>query len=222
MGAADGGKLSERTECDSASAARPSGEERVALVAGAACAGEAASGLRRAAARLASRTWSRDDDEDDAEGAGTGATAARTRLGKRRRILRASRASLAVVVGEVAKVEVRDGQEVNSRDLRFKQPGVLESLEVTLMMHRKVPGTAVQRKLPESMGLLPPVCSLRTQAANAQLAHLLQCALDLGVECSGRVVVPHALGKVALYAAELVVAVRREVGLQPDLYDEKQ
>lgn len=57
--------------------------------------------------------------------------------------------------------------------------------------------------------------ALRAQPANAQLAHLLQRSLDLGVERTRRILVPHAVRKVALDTTELLVAVRRKVRLQP-------
>jgi hypothetical protein len=49
------------------------------------------------------------------------------------------------------------------------------------------------------------------QAADAQLAHLLQRAFDLGVECAAGVLFPDSLLEVPLHATELLVAVGRKV-----------
>ena len=56
------------------------------------------------------------------------------------------------------------------------------------------------------------------QAADAEFAHLLQRAFDLGVEGAARVLFPDSLLEVPLYAAELLVAVGRKVRLQSDLF----
>ena len=59
---------------------------------------------------------------------------------------------------------------------------------------------------------------LRMQAADAEFAHLLQRAFDLGVEGATRVLFPDSLLEVPLHAAELLVAVGRKVRLQSDLF----